>query len=243
MSKIVLNIPHCNTNGIFDNVIGKWPRNYDFYNKFVRKLTDWYTDYLFSTHNENVTSVVFPYSRFVCDVERLDNDPMEEKGQGVLYEYMGSFERGELSLSALKTLTDARFEHYNNIGKHLENGSVLIDCHSFTQEHDDDPDICIGFNDDDSFDMHLVNIIKNEFEKSGYKVKMNYPFSNSITPVQMTDDFNYKSVMIEVNKRVYMDEDTLMLNNNPRQWMRWFGCLDRIYDSVCEYVDEKKKRI
>lgn len=35
--------------------------------------------------------------------------------------------------------------------------------------------------------------------------------------------------MIEVNKRIYMDNNTLLLNKNARQWMRWYGCLERIY--------------
>ena len=40
----------------------------------------------------------------------------------------------------------------------------------------------------------------------GYSVEFNKPYSNSITP-QMP--FPYTSVMIEVNKRLYMDEQTL----------------------------------
>ena len=76
MEKIVFNIPHSSVNGIFDEY-GKWPRNPHFINECVNKWTDWYTDFLFATTNEQVVSVVFPYSRFVCDVERLDDDPME----------------------------------------------------------------------------------------------------------------------------------------------------------------------
>ena len=41
--------------------------------------------------------------------------------------------------------------------------------------------------------------------------------------------------MIEVNKKIYMDERLLLLNNNPRQWMRWAGCLDKIYERLSEY--------
>ena len=37
--------------------------------------------------------------------------------------------------------------------------------------------------------------------------------------------------MTEVNKRVYMTR-ICTLNPNSRQWMRWFGCINRIYDTI-----------
>ena len=101
-------------------------------------------------------------------------------------------------------------------------------CHSFTSKLHN-CDICIGFNNDFSYDKDIVDIIINEFTKSGYSVAVNEPFSNSITPKA---DVNYKSVMIEVNKKVYMNETTLKLNPNSRQWMRWFGCMERIYKNI-----------
>ena len=93
VNKIVLHIPHASVNGIF-GAYGKWPSDPYFINDCVNRWTDWYTDFLFATSNENVTSVVFPYSRFVCDAERLDNDPMEAEGQGILYRQFSGFKRG-----------------------------------------------------------------------------------------------------------------------------------------------------
>jgi hypothetical protein len=29
-----------------------------------------------------------------------------------------------------------------------------------------------------------------------------------------------------------MDEKLILLNRNSRQWMRWFGCLNRIYNAL-----------
>ena len=70
-----------------------------------------------------------------------------------------------------------------------------------------DIDICIGYNTDSTKpdDVALGTIICH-FRTRGYKVGVNEPFSNSKTfdvPVK------YHSVMIDVNKRLYMDEDTL----------------------------------
>lgn len=229
MEKIVLNIPHSSVNGIFDSY-GKWPRNPHFINDCVNKWTDWYTDFLFATTNDKVTAVIFPLSRFVCDVERLDNDPLEQEGQGILYRHFGGYSRGMLSSTESKHLLDLRNDHLDKLKKHLTPDAVLINCHSFPAGLHD-CDICIGFNDDQSFDQALVNLVRRKFEEMHYKVSLATPNSNSITP---SAGFTYRSLMIEVNKRVYMEKSG-MLNPNSRQWMRWFGCMNRIYDSILRY--------
>lgn len=230
MKKIVLNIPHSSINGIFDKEIGKWPYNVHFYNECVRYHTDWYTDLLFATNNPNVTGVVFPYSRFVCDVERLENDPLEKIGQGIIYHTFNGYDRHILSESAEALLQAKRVEHYYQLIKALGvDNNILIDCHSFSNEIAPNVDICIGYNDDWSYNKDVISIIQSEFTKSGYKVAFNEPYSNSLTPTHLGQ---YISVMIEVNKRIYMDEKTLLLNPNTRQWIRWKGCWDRILEKL-----------
>lgn len=231
MKNIVLNIPHSSTNGIFDKEIGGWKPNPYFYNDCVRKWTDWFTDFIFYQEDENIKSVIFPYSRFVCDVERLKDDPLEEKGQGIIYTHFNNYYRCELDDEHKAKLYNLWENHQKLLANSLNKDSILIDCHSFPSNMSD-CDICIGYNNDWSYDSNVVEIIKDEFTKSGYKVYVNSPYSNSITP---KTDFEYKSVMIEVNKRVYMDEDLVKLSNNQRQWMRWFGMLKRIYEGLMNY--------
>ena len=52
-----------------------------------RLLIDYYTDELFvpEQESEEIGSVVFPYCRLYCDVERLINDPLEMEGLGISY--------------------------------------------------------------------------------------------------------------------------------------------------------------
>lgn len=52
-----------------------------------RLLVDYYTAELFvpSNETEHIKSVVFPYCRLFCDVERLINDPLEKDGLGIRY--------------------------------------------------------------------------------------------------------------------------------------------------------------
>lgn len=225
MKNIVLNIPHSSINGLYDSRFGKWTKNPQFINDIVNKWTDWFTDYLFIENDLNIKSVVFPYSRFVCDVERLENDTMED--QGIVYTSFDGYKR-DLNNEQIDNIKQLWKSHQENLIKCINKDTILIDCHSFPSEIEN-VDICIGYNDDWSFDEKIVNIIKTEFETMGYSVALNKPFSNSITP---KTNFDYKSVMIEVNKRVYMNENTLTLNPNVRQWMRWSGTLNSIYNNL-----------
>ena len=228
--KIVLHIPHSSMNGIFDPQIGLWGVNQYFVNEYVNRLTDWYTDMLFSTKNESVIPVVFPYSRFVCDVERLEESP-DMEGNGILYTRAGTFTRGTLSGATRKFLLNLREAHLLKLTNLLQPGDVLIDCHSFLQDDDNAPDICIGHNDDWSYNRRLVDGIIDSFNRSGYTVMINEPFSNSLTPSATQD---YYSVMIEVNKRVYLKNGgrVISLINEPLKWTRWYGCLNKIYEMI-----------
>ena len=70
-----------------------------------------------------------------------------------------------------------------------------------------DIDICIGFNDDSTCPNQVtIGDIIHHFVSLGYKVGVNHPFSNSKT---FSVPKEYHSVMIEVNKKRYMDEHTL----------------------------------
>lgn len=72
MRNIVLNIPRSPINGICNPEYGKWQYNQYFVNDCVARWTDWYTDFLFGplSSHPDVNSVVFPYLRFVYDVEK-----------------------------------------------------------------------------------------------------------------------------------------------------------------------------
>ena len=230
---IVLNIPHASINGVFDPKFGGWPHNQYFVNNCLNKWTDWYTDFLFSPLSEqkDVSTVVFPYSRFVCDAERLENDPLDEIGQGIIYKEYGYHKRNDMTEKQIKETLRLWEQHQKSLKKHIKSpNTVLIDCHSFPSDMSD-CNICIGHNDDWSYNGKIVNGIVKIFKGMGYTVEINKPFSNSITP-QMP--FPYTSVMIEVNKRVYMNESTLCLEYSALKWTRWAGTLRRIYEFLMQ---------
>lgn len=201
--RIVLHIPHAAIGGLND--AGYSDSRLLF--EQVRKWTDWYTDYLFDQHKQGVVSVKSIFSRFVVDCERLINDPLEAQGQGILYtDYDGNTrminEDERTRLMAYYT------QHHDRLRSELKQGSLLIDCHSFPSELAD-VDICIGYNEDWSKpDDTTLMLVRDKFIADDYRVAFNIPYSNSISP---KTTFTYPSLMIEVNKRCYMDEDTMRL--------------------------------
>ena len=97
--------------------------------------------------------------------------------------------------------------YIGNMALAITDDTCVIDCHSFPSDLSDIVDICIGFNDDDSKPSdELLNEVTNIFTDAGFNVDWNSPYSNSITP---SHNGKYKSFMIEVNKKLYMDENTL----------------------------------
>ena len=101
--------------------------------------------------------------------------------------------------------------HQERLRNNLCPEALLLDCHSFPSEMSD-VDICIGYNEDWSKpNKETIELAVNLFEDCGYKVGINEPYSNSETP---ECPFTYQSMMLEVNKKVYMEDGTLFLKNN-----------------------------
>jgi N-formylglutamate amidohydrolase len=238
--KLVLNIPHSAVlNGVFDEKIGGWEYNSKFINKVLLEHCDLFTDFLFSYKSDKVSSVIAPYSRFVVDTERLNNDPLEKIGQGIIYTEYDGFKRKALDEEVVEQLNSYRTTHLKRLLIELSkrrsgNDNLLIDCHSFSSSIAEDIDVCIGFNDDASQpDNETISHIVSLFERNGYKVGINNPFSNSVTPFYNGIGFcRYKSVMIELNKRTYMDEDSHTINDTSRAAPKMRNTLMELYDSL-----------
>lgn len=187
-----------------------------------RLLIDYYTDELFIPEcaDGKIVTAVFPYCRLYCDVERLVNDPLEKEGLGISYSRWVAIDESSKELRSFSSIKSA-FKLYSDF--HTETAlkilntigtKLLIDCHSFSslpnllnRNPPADIDICIGFNDDSTCpNRATIGDIIHHFVSLGYKVGVNHPFSNSKT-FSVPDE--YHSVMIEVNKKLYMDEHTL----------------------------------
>ena len=170
----------------------------------IVRWTDWFTDWLFcsaAVNDSRIVPVIFPFSRFFCDAERLVEDPLESIGQGIIYTDFGTNHR-TISAERMTDLLERFYiPHQDRLKAFLSPSAFLIDCHSFPADLSD-VDICLGFNDDLSRPGgNLLDAIELIFSSHGYKVGINSPYSNSISPEM---PFRYHSLMIEVNKGVYM---------------------------------------
>ncbi len=137
MKPIIFNIPHSSalipdkTGFIIDDAEIK---------KEILKLTDLYTDDLFSAEDIHILKADF--SRIFCDVERFADDSreiMSKSGMGMLYERTddGRLMRTvstELRKKIKMDFYDNYHQKFNMIVKEIldEKGKCLIiDCHSF----------------------------------------------------------------------------------------------------------------
>lgn len=185
-------------------------------------MTDLYTDEIF---DEFTNQLIFPYSRLICDVERFRNKEEEEmtaKGMWICYTQTSQ----QTPLKCVDTtheeeilkIYDAHHARLENMCENFLNlyGEVLIiDCHSFHpsplpyeyNQNASRPDICIGV---DSYHTpnELVEKMTSIYEALGYQVGINAPFAGTLTPLKYYHkNPNVKSVMIEINRKLYMDEN------------------------------------
>ena len=199
-SRIVLNIPHSSTEkGTFgwDDGIGEE----------IEKWTDTYTDILFASsigNEDDVIPVVANVSRFFCDVERLIDDPLEETGHGIFYTSFNGHTRKKEHILFSQAM-QYWWAHQERLSRAMCENCLIIDCHSFPTELAPDVDVCIGFNEGLSMPkIDFLSKVCKFFKEYGYRVRLNEPYSNSITP---HEDFFYNSMMIELNKSLYLNED------------------------------------
>ena len=219
---IVLHIPH--SSRLFPKHSA---HSFDLLDDEEKKLIDFYTDELFIPQgkDDRIKSVVFPYCRLYCDVERLCNDPLEREGLGISY---GRWAYKGNHTTIYRSLGKSLYAYRDYLNFHSDMAMILaedlttpllIDCHSFSSlpnllnKTSSDIDICIGYNEDETRPgLVVMGNIKNHFQNLGYKVGINNPFSNSKT-FNVPGLYQYHSVMIEVNKRLYMNEFSIEKND------------------------------
>ena len=144
-NNIILHIPHASVAGLG---YAKWDDEVALIRE-VRKWTDWYTDLIFIPGDRlMVKSITADYSRFVVDVERMVNDPLNDIGQGIVYTKFNGIKR-TLDEEERLGMMAYYYAYIKQLKEMLNEHSLLIDCHSFSSDLAD-VDICIGVNDDRS---------------------------------------------------------------------------------------------
>jgi len=228
---MILHIPHSS-----GNLFG-----FDRPQKDLILLTDWYTDELF--FHENSDRLVFDTSRLLCDVERFpdDKEPLFKDGFGICYTKTIDGNNISFDESHKNIMLTAYYEHHKNLNiltqKQLTMKSfvVVVDCHSFDPKlFGDDVDFCIGVNDDKHPEL-LDNVVK-FIENNKYSVKVNEPFQGAIVPTNHTDNIDVTSIMIEINKRLYLEENS---NNKNKDFEKIQSFINKILNIISEYEISK----
>ena len=227
---IVLHIPHASKH-IPDEYLKYFTLSKKDLEIELLKMTDHFTDELFDVSGDNIHQLKFPISRLLVDVERFEKDelePMSKVGMGCVYEKTHDGN----SLKNIEHIKDelinkfykTHHEHFTKIvdKKLIENNKVLIiDCHSFPKsplpyelnQSIDRPEICIG-TDNFHTSEELKNSFGQLFEELNFTVKYNEPFKGSLVPLKFyNNDKRIQSIMIEVRRDLYMDEQSEEKNN------------------------------
>lgn len=219
----VIHIPHSSLY-IPEDFKGLFVINEHEIEKEHLKMVDRYTDELFS-HSRFQTYIVARVSRLLCDVERFRNDKneiMSQVGMGTVYTHTceGKLLKQYSNDDKNKILSLYYDPHHEKLTKLVEkslscyNKCLIIDGHSFSSrpsksDHDQDEnraDFCIG-TDSYHTPKFLSHTAKNYLEEFGYSVAINAPYAGTMVPMKYYQrDKRVSSIMIEINRRLYMDE-------------------------------------
>lgn len=246
---MIIHIPHSST--VFPpGVRGQFFVDEDTLQGELLRSTDWFTDELFDS--SGCETLVFPISRIVVDPERFESDdrePMAKVGRGVIYHAQTTGEAMRRSLTPVERehlLQTYYRPHHQRLTERVEaerdrDGSVLIvDAHSFplspwTIEPDKTgqrPDFCLGASDYHTPD-ELIRVTRAFLNERGYSVAINTPYAGTMIPLTyLEQDRRVGGVMIEINRRLYMDEQKGAKNSDFQRVKSVVGGLLEVMDGA-----------
>ena len=184
------------------------------------KMTDRYCDELFTGYD----AVIFPVSRLVCDPERFRDDEQESMsivGMGATYTKAssGDFLR-RITADEREGLLQRYYDpHHRRLTEAVEaklkthGRCLIVDGHSFhpvplPYEPDQEtgrPDFCIGTDPYHTPGL-LADYAMGFLQSEGFSVFLNRPYGGSLVPMKYYGrDRRICSIMIEINRRLYMD--------------------------------------
>lgn len=194
--------------------------------KEAEYMADKYTDILYSELLHVSSVIKSNMSRIVLDIERFQNEkdePMSKVGMSALYTRTSSGLALRTLSPEMKSVLERIYRDYHDSFTNLVDAvlvkndrALIVDCHSFPSvpriyepdQTSNRPDICIG-TDEYHTPQKMTDLLKNNFEELGFGVEINTPFSGSIVPTRhYKKDKRVLSVMVEVNRKSYMNEET-----------------------------------
>ncbi len=192
-------------------------------------MTDSYTPELFAgIVASGGLALVNNYSRLVVDPERFENENeevMSSKGMGAIYtktayqqilrKDLPAREKEEMLFTYFRPYHEALRKEVQEMLERFDR-CLIVDCHSFPSkplpyeldQSSDRPDICIG-TDPFHTPEELIALVRSFYEANGITVAIDKPFAGTYVPLMhLGKDKRVSSIMVEVNRCLYMDETT-----------------------------------
>lgn len=231
---VVLHVPH-DSCLIPDSVLDQFVINGEELKSELIDMTDHFTYELYCAGVRSDQVVRAPVSRLVVDVERFEDDAYEvmaERGMGAVYMSASQLQplRRVLKPSEREDLLNKYYRpHHLRLTQEVDRllnkhgHAFLLDGHSFPSKplpyefdtvNHERPDICLGT---DSFHTpeYVVDAFATEFKRQGFTVAINTPFVGTLVPQKhYKTDNRVHSLMIEINRALYVDEATGIKNKN-----------------------------
>jgi N-formylglutamate amidohydrolase len=196
----------------------------------LRLMTDSYVDELFALPADEAVTIIYPVSRLVCDPERFEDDarePMSRIGMGVIYTATHDGRRCGLRQTPREAEREGLLDrfyrpHHARLTVAVEaelrdrGHCLIVDAHSFPSlplpyeldQARERPDICLG-TDDVHTPPSLLRAAEAAFSARFVGVAHNRPFAGALVPAAFLNrDHRVSSIMVEVNRGLYMDEGT-----------------------------------
>lgn len=252
-TELILAIPHSSTHIVNDGTIEK--TMFPGVQRDALLCADLYTDFLFDY--PDAKKIICPVSRMMVDVERFldkEKEEMASFNRGAFYKVLNDGKtifRKNINIDLL----DIYVQYHKELSEAVElvkeknKEPFIIDCHSFNEQpfcfdkHKDIKDIygrykdikdiedrkvdfCFGYNNKKDIPKNVFAKIRKWAAGHCFSYNFNVPYSGSITTDTCT-----RSLMIEVNKRIYLEED----NITPNSYMNILQLeISKLLDSIKE---------
>ena len=172
--------------------------------------------------------------RLISGDFRFDKTARNMAGMGVIPRISGNgkeiYSKPIFAKDAIKRLESFYFPYHSHLynllleSKKRLGYAVLFDCHSMpsklnlefsNSKYNNDPDIILGDLNGTSCSSFLINEVKAIFEKHNFFVTKNHPFSGGyITKHYGNPSDAIHVIQIEINKKLYMNENSIKKNEN-----------------------------
>ncbi len=170
-------------------------------------------------------------SRFVVDVNRARDEFTDGQGVIIVKDWDGNtvFKEPLSEEEREALLTEYYDPFYSELIDALSPDSLLVDCHSMDSKGNlgggdvgnQRPQICICTGNGQSCSREIAMCFIEGFSRNGFETKENDPYSGSRANILRTAyERGIPAIAVEFNKSVYMDEQSLVLDEEAIERLR-----------------------